>query len=310
MKNYLPLFLFIAFAKFSPAQIQTDTLVFQDFEPVPATPTWMFTGPVIYNSGYSSVSAAPPNSPIGIGGSRAWETTLNSGGLTLTFDNVAIPAGYDSLRLRFNLAAMNLNGSTGGPDDLDYVLTAISTDTGASYYNRLRIRGAINNNSFWEYAATGVAKVDYLPATEALFQPTNSGPQTTEGYSTCEIVFPGSVQNVRVRITGRSSTTTDTWLVDNLVLTGEFLMTRAKEITDEMSLMITPNPSTDKFTIQSPHVRIERIEVVDAMGKSVLKGPSIPRDEPQVDSKEWPEGIYFIKVFLEGKVVVKKVVKM
>lgn len=200
-----------------------DTLAFQDFEVAPQAPVWNFTGPVIYNSGYSSATAAPANSPIGINGSRAWETTTNSGGLVLDFANTIIPSGYDSVRVRFNLAAMNLLGATGGPDNLDYVLVAYSTDGGTTYSNRIRVRGAVNNNSFWPYSATGFAQTYYLPATETVFQPLTTGLQTTLGYSTVEIVFPGSLTQIALRITGRSSSSTDTWLVDNLVLTGENL---------------------------------------------------------------------------------------
>lgn len=206
-------------------QILIDTLAIQDFEVVPQAPTWTFTGPVIYNSGFSSISAAPPSSPLGIGGSRAWETTVNSGGLILDFDNIIIPNGYDSLRVHFNLAAMNLISNSGGPDDLDYLLVAYSIDGGATYTNRLRIRGSIANNSFWAYSATGVAKVFYTPTTEAVFQPTTVGLQTTFGYSNCEIVFPSTVTQVKMRITGRSSSSTDTWLVDNLLITGESVCT-------------------------------------------------------------------------------------
>jgi hypothetical protein len=213
--------LLLLFAHFSIAQLNIDTLAIQDFELVPQSPTWTFTGPVIYNSGFSSGTAAPANSPIGIGGSRAWETTTNSGGLVLEFANVTVPSGYDSVRVHFNLAAMNLNGTVGGPDDLDYVLIAYSTNGGTTYTNRMRIRGAVANNSFWPYSATGVAKVFYTPATEAVFQPLTSGLQTTLGYSNCEIVFPGSVTQVRMRITGRSSSSSDTWLIDNLLITGE-----------------------------------------------------------------------------------------
>lgn len=213
--------LFLLFTHFSIAQLNIDTLAIQDFELVPQSPTWTFTGPVIYNSGFSSGTAAPANSPIGIGGSRAWESTSNSGGLVLEFANVTVPSGYDSVRVHFNLAAMNLNGTVGGPDDLDYVLIAYSTDGGTTYTNRMRIRGAVANNSFWAYSATGVAKVFYTPATESVFQPLTTGLQTTLGYSNCEIVFPGSVTQVRMRITGRSSSTSDTWLIDNLLITGE-----------------------------------------------------------------------------------------
>jgi hypothetical protein len=205
------------------ANAQTvDTLAFQDFEITPEAPVWSFTGPVVYNSGYSSASAAAPtNSPLGINGSRAWETTTNSGGLVLDFANTTIPVGYDSIRVRFNLAAMNLLSTGGGPDNLDYVVVAYSTDGGTAYSNRLRIRGALTDNSYWGYDATGVAQVYYQPATEALFQPTSSGAQTTLGYSTCEIVFPGTVTQLAIRITGRSSSSTDTWMIDNLVMTGE-----------------------------------------------------------------------------------------
>lgn len=202
-----------------------DTLAFQDFEVAPAAPTWTFTGPVIYNSGFSAVNATPANSPIGIGGSRAWETTTNSGGLVLDFANTIIPVGYDSTRVRFNLAAMNLTGNTGGPDNLDYVLVAYSTDGGTTYNNRIRVRGATTDNCSWAYSATAIAANYYVPATEQVFQPTSSGLQTTFGYSTVEIVFPGSVSQIAMRITGRSSSSSDTWLIDNLVMTGEYICT-------------------------------------------------------------------------------------
>jgi len=198
-----------------------DTLAIQDFEIMPATPTWSFTGPVVYNSGFSAANALPPNSPIGIGGSRAWETTSNSGGLTLEFDNITIPSGYDNIRVQFRLAAMDLVGADGGPDDLDYVLTRVSLDNGATYYSRLRIRGAINNNSHWPYDATGVASVNYQPQSEVVFQPINSGLATDLGYSTCEILFPGNVSQIKISIIVRSSASTDTWLIDNVLMVGE-----------------------------------------------------------------------------------------
>jgi hypothetical protein len=226
----------------SPAQLNIDTLAIQDFEVSPMTPTWTFTGPVVYNSGVSTGSAAPPNSPIGIGNSRAWETTTQSNGLLLEFANVVIPGIYDSVRVRFRLAAMNLQGSSGGPDDLDYVLTEVSTDGGMNYYGRLRIRGAVLNNSFWPYSATGYAKVYYQPQTEVTFQPDSSGLQNVKGYSTAEIVFPGTVTQVRVRITGRSSSASDTWLVDNVLVTGENNANGIPE-TSAKGFLLFPNPT-------------------------------------------------------------------
>lgn len=199
----------------------TDTLAIQDFETSPQKPTWTFSGTPVYNSGFSSSSAAPPNSELGINGSRAWELTQVSGGTTLEFANISVPNGYDSIRVKFKLAAMNLNSSTGGPDNLDYVLIEVSDDGGSTYHSRMRIRGAVNNNSFWPYSASAVASLYYLPKTEETFQPTNSGLQTTNGIGTGVITFPGNVGQVRIKITMRSSSSSDTWLMDNVTIVGE-----------------------------------------------------------------------------------------
>ena len=204
------------------AQTVTTILAIQDFEDTPATPTWTFTGtPSALLSGFSSASATPASSPVGIGGSQAWHVVSVSSGNPLVFTNQSIPPGYDRVIARFRLAAMNLNGSTGGPDNLDYVLVEYSLDNGATFVGRLRVRGAVNNDCSWAYDATGLASVPYLPATEEVFQPINSGLQTEFGYSTVEIVFPGTITQLTLRITPRSSSSSDSWLVDNLLLVGE-----------------------------------------------------------------------------------------
>lgn len=204
-------------------QTQTiDTLAFQNFELTPHPLNWAYTGtPNGFQSGNSSASATPANSPLGINSSRAWHLVQVSGGNQATFNNQIITGTYDSIRVRFRLAAMNLNGSSGGPDNLDYVLVAYSTNNGASFSNRIRVRGAVNNNCSWPYSAASTAKAYYLPATEQVFQPTNSGLQLQDGLGTVELVFPGNIGQVMVRITPRSSSSTDHWLIDNLVLTGE-----------------------------------------------------------------------------------------
>jgi hypothetical protein len=193
----------------------------QDFELTPATPAWNFTGEPVYRDGYSAENAAPAQSAIGIGGSRAWEATAISGGVAIDLDNVTIPDGFDSARLRFRLAAMNLSGSGGGPDNLDWVLVSLSVDGGEHFYDRLRIRGAASDNSVWGYDATGVASVAHSPESETMLQPSESGLQTSLGYSTVEVTFDGSVTQVQVRLTARSSSSSDTWLIDDVELLAE-----------------------------------------------------------------------------------------
>ncbi len=208
----------------SMAQLQLDTLAFQDFENVPASPVWGYTGTLAgTQSGFAPMAASIPNTPLGINGSQAWHVVQVSVGNPIVFNNTTIPSGYDSIRVNFRLSAMNLLGATGGPDNLDYVLVSYSLDNGATFVDRLRIRGSALDNSFWAYDATGVASVNYLPATETVIQPLSStGLQVAEGYSFCEITFPGTISQLTIRITPRSSSSTDSWLVDNLVLSGEF----------------------------------------------------------------------------------------
>ena len=206
----------------STCQLQ-QVLATQDFELVPAMPVWTYTGtPSDFQMGLSPANATPANSPLGIGASRAWHVRQVSGGNPLEFADVAIPTGFDRITLRFRLAAMNLNGAFGGPDNLDYVLLELKVD-GGSYYPRVRIRGALQNNCSWAYDATAVASVPHLPMMEMMFQPTTSGLQTVDGYSTVEVTFPGTVNQIGARITPRSSTTSDSWLIDDLELIGETL---------------------------------------------------------------------------------------
>lgn len=289
------------------SQIIIDTLAMQNFDTLALySPNWPFTGPVVYNTmGTSPAVSSPSNSPTGIGGSDSWETTSQSGGLVLTFSTIPIPAGYDSIRARFSLAAMNLISTGGGPDNLDYVLTEVSFN-GNPYYNRLRIRGAVANNSWWPYSAIGKAKVYYQPQSEQIFAPTNSGLQTTEGYSYCEIVFPGaSMSTISIRITGRSSSSTDTWLVDNVLLTGEKLATGINSNAKNSSVKIYPNPANDVIYIHRTANTNSTANIINALGEIVLS-KELTKENESLSISNLAAGVYFLKVDGQTKKVIKQ----
>ncbi|MBN2728685.1 MAG: hypothetical protein JXR53_05625 [Bacteroidales bacterium] len=220
MKKSAFIILFYLIGLYSFGQNVIDTIAIQDFEPAPVAPVWNYNGVLADTiSGYASATSCIPGTPLGINGSTAWHVAAVSGGNLITFDTIAVPVGYDSLYVSFHLAGLSLETSTGGPDDLDYVLVQYSIDS-AAYVSRVRVRGAVNNNSFWPYDAAGQAIVPYLPTTESVFQPTNSGLQMTDGISYVQISFPGNISSLSVQITPRSSSLSDSWLIDNLVLTG------------------------------------------------------------------------------------------
>lgn len=288
----------------SQSQIILDTLAMQNFETTPFSLDWPFTGPVVYNTmGMSpATNAAPVSSPTGLGGSRSWESTTQSGGLVLTFSNIPIPAGYDSIRAKFSLAAMNLISTGGGPDNLDYVLTEVSFN-GGPYYSRLRIRGATTDNSYWPFSATGKGKLYYQPQSEVVFQNTSSGLQAA-GYSQAEIVFPGSVTSVSIRMTGRSSSSTDTWLVDNVLLTGEKLATGINTVAKNNSVRIYPNPANDILYIKRNNSTNGSLVMVNALGQTVLT-KELTKESENITIAELSSGVYFLNI--DG--LVKKIIK-
>ena len=263
MKTLVILSAFIGLWQNTQAQIVTDTLAIQDFETIPMSPTWTYTGTLAdVQNGYASPSSCIPNTPLGLNGSQAWHVASVSGGNPIVFDNVTIPSGYDSIRMNFHLAALNLISATGGPDDLDYVLIEYSINGGVSYVQRLRIRGAINNNSFWAYDATGVAAVNYLPASETVIQPVTSGLQTTEGYSFCQISFPGNITQLSMRITPRSSSSSDSWLIDNVLVTGEVNCQPTSSSIVETACDTYTSPSGAVYTTSGSYVDV----IPNAMG--------------------------------------------
>jgi Secretion system C-terminal sorting domain len=237
------------------AQTLTDTLAIQDFDSVPATPTWGYTGVLSdLQSGFASPTSCIPNTPLGINGSQAWHVVSVSAGNAITFDNIVIPPSYDTVRVSFKLAGLNLNASTGGPDNLDYVLVEYSLDSGLTWVPRLRVRGASVNNCFWAYDATGIAAVQHLPASETMFQASTVGLQVAEGYSFCEISFPGSSTAIALRITPRSSSLGDSWLIDNLIITGEYECTPTASSISEVSCASYVSPSGSVYTTSGTYL--------------------------------------------------------
>ena len=314
MIKKLHLFKFVAFAPlFCFSNLinskTIDTLAFQDFEVVPQSPTWNYTGtPSAFLSGITTGSQAPAGVEMGINNSRAWH--ISSATNPVDFNNQIIPSGYDSIRVTFRLAAMNLNNSAGGPDYADYVLVSYSTDNGSTFVNRIRVRGATNDNSHWPYHATRTAKAYYLPATEALFHPSLGGLQLSAGVSTVELVFPGSISQLSLKITPRASSISDSWFIDNLLLVGESTSSVGIEENDvESFISVYPNPTKGLFNLSLGQVSDNATVVVyDMLGKEVIN-QQLKSQSTLIDLTGNDKGIYFVKILNGDQIITKRIVK-
>ncbi len=193
---------------------QFATLAIQDFDTV-QTPAWPYvhsSGTLTFNTGNSpATGATPTNSPFGVGGTWAWTQQGQSGGVMLTFNNVNI-TGYDTAYVSFHLAAFALSD---GVDASDYVRVGVSVNNGTNWYDQIDITGASGGNSSWPYTATGEAVRVFSTATKTVFPAPLSG-LNPAGYSTVTIKVPNTTNQVRLRITLRSSTSSERWCADNV----------------------------------------------------------------------------------------------
>ena len=69
---------------------------------------------------------------------------------------------------------------------------------------------------------------------------------------------------------------------------------------------IYPNPTSNSVTINSD-VTIDQIEIYSTSGKRILKRTSFSEN---IDLEEFKNGIYFLKLALRDKVVIKKIIKI
>ncbi|MCC7301790.1 MAG: T9SS type A sorting domain-containing protein [Bacteroidia bacterium] len=220
----------------------------QDFDTI-VTPAWTYTSNgLTYINGLSASNDAPSNSPWGIGGSWAWETTATAD--TMIFSNLSL-VNHDSVYITFRLAGFSLSTISNGPDQLDQVRVWVSVNGGTTWYSSIEVHGF--NNATWSYAAgTGMA-LDTLQLNNNtnIYEPTAGGPQTTEGYSTVKIFIPDAYNQVMIRIRSRESTAQERWCIDNVEAWGIPIVTGMNEMGDAL-FTIYPNPSDGSVFISNP----------------------------------------------------------
>jgi hypothetical protein len=82
------------------------------------------------------------------------------------------------------------------------------------------------------------------------------------------------------------------------------------DLTVSEKITVVPNPTSGELTIRNYELQIEKIEVLDMVGKVVLSYHLItPSSNPKIDISNLNSGIYFIKVVTDHGNTVKKIVK-
>ena len=74
-------------------------------------------------------------------------------------------------------------------------------------------------------------------------------------------------------------------------------------------ITLIPNPTTGKFRIENGELRIENVEVFDVYGRNLTPHTTYLAPHTSLDITNLSSGVYFVKIYTNAGVVVKKVVK-
>lgn len=205
-----------------------ETIVSQDFEVSPATPTMTYTVPAL-----GSGVVAAPNGGTAYGVSyatltnkyvtplaRSFQMTASNSGsktATINFDPVNTLA-YQDINLAFAMGAYT--SVANGLDVGDEVIVYVSTD-GVTWTKEMHITG--NGDAIWDInTSTGAAYSTMYDGNNiaAIYRPATTTTKNTFTRNYTLTNLP-SVTGLRVRIVFTVDRTDELWSIDNVTLTGK-----------------------------------------------------------------------------------------
>jgi hypothetical protein len=80
-----------------------------------------------------------------------------------------------------------------------------------------------------------------------------------------------------------------------------------KEPSWAQSIQLYPNPVKDQLQLQNNNINIDQLQIFDSNGRAVT---GLMQNTNDLDTKQLPAGIYYLRIFSEGQFVVRKFVKM
>ncbi len=79
---------------------------------------------------------------------------------------------------------------------------------------------------------------------------------------------------------------------------------------EEVTIQVFPNPTTDILNIKMENPTPSHITIFNIYGKKVFEKMDVNQSEIQVSTSHFSQGVYFLKIEIEGKEFVQKFLKM
>lgn len=230
------------------------------------------------------------------GGSTGWESmrmfNLDNGFSEI--DEIVSPS-YDlstisSPTLQFRFAGASLDNT---PDDQLRIMA--SDDCGESWSTRETMSG-------FELTNNGLVAESFRPDEGTIWTDVSVG-----------LGSFASKPNVRIKFRWVSGTRSNNFYIDDLTLSGAAL--GMDDLERQIDLNVAPNPTSDLTTVTMslPEASKVSMELVDILGKDVT--PMFDREMSNgthrfdVDLSTRATGVYYLRIFVDNDMLVKKVVK-
>ncbi|MCX6290195.1 MAG: T9SS type A sorting domain-containing protein [Bacteroidetes bacterium] len=81
----------------------------------------------------------------------------------------------------------------------------------------------------------------------------------------------------------------------------------AENAAAENDLLVYPNPAEQNITIRSDRYRIQKLELFDVTGRAICSIMNNQASDMIISKENIPAGIYFLKVYLNGQRVIRKI---
>ena len=194
-------------------------------------------------------------------------------------------------------------------NEWDYLVFEYSINSGNSW----AILGDATSSNWYNSAASSDSSgVSNLPGKqwtgEGESTHSSGGTNATLREYSHDLSFIGSEKKVifRFRLVSDAEVNEEGVVIDDFGIKGTVLSTLDKSI--ENNFTVYPNPSKDLFNLSWSLTGEAKITVYNYLGKAVFKSKNIKTNSYQVDLANQSKGLYFIRVDVDGKQAVKKVI--
>ena len=226
--------------------------------------------------------------------------------------------GWESVRM------FNYNNDLGEVDELispSYDLSTVNSPTvqfrysGAAVDNtpndELRIMASDDCGETWTTRET----LSGFELTNAGLVPNSYRPGANSAWTEISVGLGSFANkpNVRIKLRWVSGDRSNNFYIDDLTISGSPI--GMEDLERQIDLSIAPNPTSDMTSVvmSLPEAAKVQMEIVDVLGKDVRK--IISRDMTNgahkfdIDMSDYTIGVYYLRIFVDNDMVVKKIVK-